>query len=66
MHCSILGLTLSRSSVASNRVDHSHEWKRKDVKQDKGAVHALTLAGTAQTTNVYDCVVFDVTNYDVS
>ena len=47
-----------------------HELKRKDASQDKGAVHALTLAGTAaQTTHVYGCVVFDstfineVTNY---
>ena len=54
MHCSILGLTLFRSSVGN-------ELKRKDARQDKGAVHALSLAGTAQSTHVYGCVVLDLT-----
>ena len=38
-----------------------HDWKRKDARQDKGAVHELALAGTAQSTHVYGCVVFDLT-----
>ena len=39
----------------------ANELKRKDGRQDKGAVHALSLAGTAQSTHVYGCVVFDLT-----
>ena len=38
-----------------------NELKRKDARQDTGAVHALSLAGTAQSTHVYGCVVFDLT-----
>ena len=39
----------------------SHELKRKDARQDKGALYELALAGTAQSTHVYGCVVFDLT-----
>ena len=32
-----------------------------EARQDKSAVHELALAGTAQSTHVYCCVVFDLT-----
>ena len=38
-----------------------NELKRKDARQDTGAVHALSLAGIAQSTHVYGCVVYDLT-----
>ena len=38
-----------------------NELKRKDARQDTGAVHALSLADTAQSTHIYGCVVFDLT-----
>ena len=42
-------------------MDRGNELKRKDARQNTGAVHALSLAGTAQSTHVYGCVVFDLT-----
>ena len=52
---------VSRKVAAWIMARMSHEQKREDARQDKGSVRALTLAGTAQTTHVYGCVVFDLT-----
>ena len=52
---------VSRKVAAWIMAKRGHEWKRKDARQDKGTVHELALAGTAQLTHVYGCVVFDLT-----
>jgi len=52
---------ISRKLAAWVVANMSHDQKREDERQDKGAVRALTLASTAQTTHVYGCVVFNLT-----
>ena len=52
---------VSRKVAAWIMARRGHELKRNDARQDMGAVHALSLAGTAQSTQVYGCVVFDLT-----